>query len=61
MRAMKDLLKFGLTPTQIAAVATVFIFTSIGAFLLAWGLRKWNRHRNHRKAVRAALEAIRLS
>ncbi|MGV3511896.1 MAG: hypothetical protein ACO1OX_07810 [Novosphingobium sp.] len=54
-------MKFGLTPAQAAAVAAVLIFTSIGALLLAWALRKWNAHRNHRKAIKAGLEAIRLS
>lgn len=31
-----------LSPRQIALVATVFWFTSIGAVLLAWGFARWN-------------------
>lgn len=32
----------GLSPAQCAAVAGVFIFTLIGALLLAWAFRRWN-------------------
>ena len=35
-------LKCGLTPTQIACVLALFVFTLIGALALAWGFRKWN-------------------
>jgi formate/nitrite transporter FocA (FNT family) len=31
-----------LTPTQTLICATVFVFTLVGAVLLAWAFRRWN-------------------
>lgn len=55
-----DKFKTGLSPAQVSAVLAIFMVTSIGAFLAAVAMRRWNRFIAHRHAVRAALEAIRL-
>jgi hypothetical protein len=39
----------GLTPTQIAVVTAVFVFTLLGALALAFALRWWNQHKRVRK------------
>lgn len=36
------LTRFNLTPTQALVCGCVFIATSIGAVLLAWGFARWN-------------------
>jgi hypothetical protein len=36
------LTRFNLTPTQAAICAAVFVFTLIGALLVAWGFARWN-------------------
>lgn len=51
-------LKFGLSPAQITAVVGIFMVTSIGAFLAAMALRRWNSFIVHRRAVRRALAQI---
>ena len=45
MRKFYDRITLGLTPPQLAAVGAVFIVTLIGAILLAWALRRYNRRR----------------
>jgi hypothetical protein len=36
------LTRFNLTPAQAAICAAVFVFTLIGALVLAWGFARWN-------------------
>lgn len=33
----------GLSPAQASAVVAVFFVTLIGALILAWAFRRWNR------------------
>ena len=40
----------GLTPVQIALVTGVFVFTLIGAILLALVLKRWNARQAARRA-----------
>lgn len=53
-----DKFKTGLSPTQISAVIAIFMVTSIGAFLAAVAMRRWNSFIVHRRAVRRALAQI---